>query len=420
MLPRNRRLGVWIFGACGGLATTLVVGARAVARGLAPAHGLLTETDVCAGIPLQPLESMVFGGHEVRRTDPWTAAQEIHAQNGTLSAPLLARLRSELRALGRDIAPGVLPNAGRTILRLADATARRPRPLRQLVAQVRRDIERFRERHRLQRVVCVNLTSTEPPLREGAAHRTLAAFDRALDRDDRRAVRPSAIYAYAAASLGLPFVSFTPSNAALLPALREYFDRAGAPFMGADGKTGETLVKSALAPMFRYRNLRVLTWQGYNLLGDRDGIVLADEDNKLSKVRTKDALLPKILGYPLHTHVGIDFVPSLHDHKTAWDFIHFEGFLGHRMAMQFIWQGCDSILAAPLVLDLIRFADLAKRCGETGPMTHLACFFKQPLGVAEHDLHQQWHLLIDYLQSHRTQTREGIPGKVGPRPRSRS
>ena len=167
--------------------------------------------------------------------------------------------------------------------------------------------------------------------------------------------------------------------------------------MGCDGKTGETLVKSALAPMFRYRDLRVLTWQGYNILGDRDGRVLADRRNKSAKVASKDALLPSILGYPLHTHVGIDFVPSLHDLKTAWDFVHFEGFLGFKMALQFTWQGCDSILAAPLVLDMVRLADLAARRGESGPMRHLACFFKQPVDVAEHDLHRQWQTLVAYL-----------------------
>src|SRR6185503_15130157 len=160
-------------------------------------------------------------------------------------------------------------------------------------------------------------------------------------------------------------------------------------WMGSDGKTGETLVKSALAPMFKYRNLKVLSWQGYNMLGDRDGRVLAHADNLASKVRSKDSVLSSILGYPVHTHVGIDFVESLHDLKTAWDFIHFEGFLGHRMTMQFIWQGCDAILAAPLVLDLIRLVDFAMRRGEHGAQAHLASFFKSPFGCEEHDFHAQ-------------------------------
>ena len=135
--------------------------------------------------------------------------------------------------------------------------------------------------------------------------------------------------------------------------------------------------------------------------------MLADSENKKSKVDSKDALLPSILGYLLHTHVGIDYVPSLHDLKTAWDFVHFEGFLGFKMAMQFIWQGCDAILAAPLVLDLVRFADLAAARGESGSMPHLACFFKQPFRVAEHDLHRQWQLLTDYLD----RVRAGRPAR---------
>ncbi|HEX6809985.1 MAG TPA: inositol-3-phosphate synthase [Planctomycetota bacterium] len=395
--PAGTRLGVWIFGAYGGLATTLVVGTRAIARGLAQPQGLMTETSAGAGIDWQPLRGIVFGGHEIRRGDYLSSAAEIHSKTGSLPEALVHPLRKELLAVSKNVVAGVMPNAGPTIASLADHGRSKPQRLRGQVEQVQRDIEQWKRRNKLDRVVCVNLTSTEPPLRLGAAHRTLAAFDRAIDRNDVKSVRPSAIYAYAAASLGLPLIHFTPSNSAFLPPIRELFARTKAPYMGCDGKTGETLVKSALAPMFKYRNLRVLTWQGYNILGDRDGRVLADTRNKSAKVASKDGLLPSILGYPLHTHVGIDYVPSLHDLKTAWDFVHFEGFLGFKMALQLVWQGCDAILAAPLVLDLVRLADLAARRGEAGPMPHLACFFKQPLDGAEHDLHKQWHLLVDYL-----------------------
>jgi myo-inositol-1-phosphate synthase len=401
---KSPRLGVWLFGAYGGLATTVVVGARAIARGLAEPHGLTTATPVAAGIDWQPLDGIVFGGHEIRASDYLSAATEIQARTGSLPPHLLQPLRKDLAAASKNVVPGVMPNAGRTITGLADDGTKGKRgagkrlSLREQVAQVQNDLREFHRRHRLDRIVCVNLTSTEPPLRPSPAHRTLAAFERAIAKDQQNLVRPSAIYAYAAATMGLPFVHFTPSNSALLPAILEAFTEHGAPWMGCDGKTGETLVKSALAPMFAYRNLRVLSWQGYNILGDRDGRVLADRDNKSAKVATKDGLLPQILGYPLHTHVGIDYVPSLHDLKTAWDFVHFEGFLGFKMAMQFTWQGCDAILAAPLVLDLVRFADLAQRRGEAGPMPHLACFFKQPHGVAEHNLHRQWLQLVAYLE----------------------
>ncbi|MBL8723143.1 MAG: inositol-3-phosphate synthase [Planctomycetes bacterium] len=396
---RQERLGVWLFGAFGGLATTVVVGARAIARRLAPTTGLVTESPVAAGLPLQPLAGLVFGGHEVRRGDFASSAAEIHAATGSLPTELLRALRQELRADSRNVVPGVLPNAGAAIAALADADQpNRREPLRAQVERLQADLQAFAKQHRLDRVVCVNLTSTEPPLRQNAAHRSLQAFDRALDRNTTAAVRPSTLYAYAAASLGLPLIHFTPSDATLLPAIRELFAKTGAPYMGCDGKTGETLVKSALAPMFAYRNLQVLTWQGYNILGDRDGRVLADRDNKRAKVQSKDGLLPALLGYPLHTHVGIDYVPSLHDLKTAWDFVHFAGFLGFKMALQFTWQGCDAILAAPLVLDMVRFADLAARRGESGPMPHLGVFFKQPLDSREHNLHVQWQALLAYCE----------------------
>jgi len=413
------RLGVWLFGALGGLATTAVVGARAIARGKATPQGMLTTTPLFDGVPLCPLEAMTFGGHDVRPGNWSDSADEIQRLNGTLPWRLLQELGPELKRLSKNVARGVLTNAGPTISGLAPAAKADSRPLAEQVERIAADLRAFQKRHRLERIVCVNLTSTEPPLALGPAHASAKAFARAIDEDRRELVRPSALYAWAAAGLGLPFVHFTPSNTALSPAVRERFEQNSAPYAGMDGKTGETLVKSALAPMFKYRNLRVLSWQGYNILGDRDGRVLADRDNKRAKVETKDGLLASILGYPLHTHVGIDYVPSLHDLKTAWDFIHFEGFLGHRMALQFIWQGCDSILAAPLVLDLVRLLDLAARAGEKGALSHLACFFKRPVGAEVHDLHKQWHLLVDYAVRARAGAPAGRKTRKKPAPRRR-
>lgn len=375
----------------------MVAGARAVARGWSEPHGLLTETPMFEGADLPALRGLVFGGHDIRRGCIFDAAREIYEQTGTIPYPMLRQLAPDLRKVTAELRRGTLLNAGRTITRLADR-APAAKSVRAEVRRLERDIRAFTKRHKLTQCVCVNLTSTEPQLRLGPAHRDLARLEEAIDRDAVRSVRPSLLYAYVAAKLGHPFIHFTPSNAALVPAVRQSFDDSGVPYMGSDGKTGETLVKSSLAPMFKYRNLRVLSWQGYNMLGDRDGVVLADADNKRAKVESKDALLAGILGYPLHTHVGIDYVPSLNDLKTAWDFIHFQGFLGVKMSMQFTWQGCDAILAAPIVLDLIRLAALAQRRGETGSLRHLSCFFKRPLDVDQHDLHQQWHLLADYAQ----------------------
>ncbi|MFO1050892.1 MAG: inositol-3-phosphate synthase [Planctomycetota bacterium] len=393
------RLGVWLFGALGGLATTVVTGARAMARGLAEARGLVSATPLVDGLPLASLDQLVFGGHEVRQGSPLESAREIARSNGSLPLPVVETLKKDLDAYGARIRLGTLANAGRTIRKLAGAGDEAPtKTLREQLDTVIADIREFMLREKLTRCVCVNLCSTEPKLAPAAAHKTLAALERAIDQDQVKAVRPTTLYALAAARLGLPFVHFTPSDAALLPATRALFVENGVPFAGRDGKTGETLVKTALAPLFRYRDLRVLSWQGYNMLGDRDGVVLADDENKATKVESKDKVLAKVLGYAPHSKVGIDYVPSLGDLKTAWDFIHFEGFLGFRMSLQFTWQGCDAILAAPLVLDLVRLIDLAHRLGEKGAMADFAVFFKQPIGSEEQDLHRQWEMLGAWLQ----------------------
>ncbi|HID76854.1 MAG TPA: hypothetical protein EYP56_12770, partial [Planctomycetaceae bacterium] len=169
--------------------------------------------------------------------------------------------------------------------------------------------------------------------------------------------------------------------------------RRGARHMGCDGKTGETLMKSVLAPMFRQRHLRVMSWVGHNIFGNLDGRVLDDPANKAAKVASKDQLLGRILGYQPQTLVSIEYIESLGDWKTAWDHIHFRGFLGTPMTLQFIWQGCDSLLAAPLVLDLARLAVLAWRRGEVGTMPFLASFFKNPYGVEEQDFARQFQML---------------------------
>ncbi len=219
------------------------------------------------------------------------------------------------------------------------------------------------------------------------------------------------LYAVAAIEEGAAYVNFTSCTGSSLPALDELARRRGVPHMGRDGKTGETLVKTALAPMFAARNLRVLSWEGHNLLGNRDGRVLDLPEHNRAKVADKEKAVREILQDPeTHSRVRIDFVPSLGDWKTAWDLIHFEGFFGARMKMQFLWEGCDSLLAAPLVLDLVRLAEFARRRGESGAMTHLASFFKSPYGFTEQNFHVQIEALFDYAERHRTLRR--APGAV--------
>lgn len=397
------RLGVWLVGAGGGVATLAIVGARAVARGLRPPVGLLTETPLLAALDLVPVADLVFGGHEIRDTDVLRSACEYARRAGVLGADLLSALHDDLVAASANLAPGYLVNPIPAVRALAAGgrTHRAGSP-RRVVEGIAADVRAFAQRHALSQVVVVNVASTEPPRRLPIEFAHLEGFRRMLEaRRPSRGLTSSVLHAYAALDAGFPFVNFTPSPGSTIPALVELAEERGVPHMGSDGKTGETLVKTVLAPLFSGRALKVLSWEGYNLLGNRDGLVLADPEARESKTRSKDQAIRRLLGHPdLHAKVTIDYVPSLDDWKVAWDFVHFEGFLGTRMSLQFTWQGNDSALAAPLVLDLARLAAFAQAAGERGLMTHLAAYFKNPAGVEEQGFVKQIERLEAYVRRH--------------------
>lgn len=390
------KIGLYLIGARGQVASTVIVGALGLAKGLIPPTALTTETAPFQDLDLVPWAALRPGGMDIRPIPIQESAAQVLRPAGLEG--LLEPHQDDLARLDAAIDPGVTIGCGEAIRALAengcgDGGGR----LTEIAASIRDRIARFRDRIKAERVVVVNVASTEPPLVSSQAHASIRGFEQALAHNDLDLVRASSLYAYAAIMEGCAFINFTPSNGALTPALIELAERERVPVMGNDGKTGETLVKSALGPMFFIRNLKVLSWQGYNILGNTDGRVLAHADNRASKVQSKDRVLPKVLGYQPHTQVGIDYVPSLGDQKVAWDFIHFEGFLGARMAMQFTWQGYDSILAAPLILDMVRLAEFSMRRGEAGLMKHLACFFKDPLDVPVQNLNDQYRLLLDYV-----------------------
>ena len=399
-----QRVGVWLIGACGGVATLTAVGARAVARGLRPPIGLLSEAPLLDGLDLPPIDHLVFGGHEVRNTDLHCAAREFAQKAGVLDRTLLDVLHEDIAAIDTRIRPGYLVNPAQAVSEMArDGNVSPLRQPREIVEAIQSDLRTFQTANDLAQVIVINLSSTEPPHQLPIAYGTLAAFETALDQPvAREGMSCSVLYAYAALDAGFPYINFTPSAGSTIPALCELANMRGVPHMGSDGKTGETLVKTALAPMFGGRALRVLSWEGYNMLGNRDGYVLNDPDACKSKTRSKDRALRQILGEDaLHTKVTIDYVPSLDDWKVAWDFIHFEGFLGSRMSMQFTWQGNDSALAAPLVIDLARLAAFAQRQGEAGLMPWTAGYFKSPAGIEEQNFVKQMALLEQYVAKHR-------------------
>ena len=398
------RTGVWMVGACGGVATLTVAGACALARGLRTPIGLLTETRLFDGLDLCAIDDLVFGGHEVRDTDYPAAAMEFAEKAGILDRALLLTLHDDLLEASSNLRPGYLVNPCAATKALAErGRVARAKSPRKIVEGIQKDLREFQERHDLERVVVVNLSSTEPPLKLPIEFAHLDGFRTMVQGSRiRKALTGSVLHAYATLDLGMPFVNFTPSPGSTVPALVELAEDRGVPHMGSDGKTGETLVKTVLAPLFAGRALRVLSWEGYNMLGNRDGFVLSDPEARESKTRSKDRALKQILGEDdLHAKVTIDYVPSLDDWKVAWDYIHFEGFLGSRMAMQFTWQGNDSALAAPLVLDLARLAGFALARGERGLMTHTAAYFKSPAGVEEQNFVKQLELLEAYVAKHR-------------------
>ncbi len=399
------RLGVWLIGARGQVATCLVAGAAAVRRGLADSVGLVSATGEFAGLDLAPVESLVFGGHEIRPGSLRGSAGEIREMSGSLSAELVRATGRDLDAADRNIAAGTALGCGKTVRGLAGKRRllEDGRSLAKVVERIQKDIAAFRRRHRLARVVVVNLASTEAVSGPPACASSLGALRRTIAADRReRNLAAALLYAYAVIDAGYPYVNFTPSVASETPALMELAELRGVPHAGKDGKTGETLMKSVLAPMFAARNLEVMTWEGHNLLGNRDGLALEDNGAKASKMASKDGLLRRILtnSPDLRSRVRIDYCPSVDDWKVAWDFIHFRGFLGTKMSLQFTWQGCDAMLAAPLVLDLVRFADLAARSGEKGAMSHLASFFKNPLDARSHAFAEQFADLVAYAHEH--------------------
>ncbi len=393
----SRRLGLWLVGARGSVATCVAYGLGALREGLIEPTGLGTEAPPLDALDLVPLDNLVLGGHDVTRRALTRTAGEL-ARHGVLRGELLeagSGLAGEYEA---RIRPGVLDDADVGFADLdPQAADRSGAPPRERVERLRADWDEFQAETGVDRVVVCNLASTEAWREPRPAWNELGAFERALDAGE--APPASTLYAYAALGSGRPFVNFTPSLGATPAALRALAEREGVPHCGNDGKTGETLLKTVLAPMFAARALRVLSWQGYNMLGNRDGEVLADPLHRRAKLESKDEALRSILDDPdLHTGVGIDYVPSLQDWKTAWDFVHFEGFLGVRMSLQLTWSGSDSALAAPLVLDLARLAELAAARGEAGAMEHTACYFKSPLGGGTHAFHEQVERLLEYAR----------------------
>lgn len=381
--------GVWLVGARGSVAVTAMAGAAALRAGLAEPIGCVSATPEFAAAQLPDYADLVFGGHDVSSFSVLKQAAEL-AADGVIPGALPAAVDGELRAADARI-------------RTVPARADDGRPARERINGLIADIEEFRDALRLRRVVVINVASTEAPIARRPCHERLADLESAVDRGEAD-LPPSSEYAYAALRAGCPYVDFTPSTGARLPALDELARSVGVPYAGSDAKTGETLLVSALAPMFAARALRVRSWSGTNLLGGGDGATLADAGAAASKTISKRRGLDRLLGAPVEGHTHIDNVPAQGGWKTAWDHIGFQGFLGVGMTMQVTWQGCDSALAAPLVLDLARLLARAHEIGESGAFGPGAFFFKDPVPAdsgeaVEYRLASQYEALLAWARA---------------------
>ncbi|MFE3401613.1 inositol-3-phosphate synthase [Streptomyces anulatus] len=366
------RTGVWFIGARGSVATTATAGCAAIAAGLHPPTGMVTETPPFADSGLPALNSLVFGGHDTLDC-PLAKRAEALADGGVLPHGLPSAVRAELDAADAEIRPGgPLPGDTRTD--------------QELIAAFAADLTDFAHRHDLARVVVVNVASTEP----------------APGPDDTR-LPTSSLYAAAALRAGCSYANFTPSTGLRTLALTDTVAACGLPHAGRDGKTGQTLLRSVLAPMFLQRALAVRAWSGSNLLGGGDGAALADPAAAAAKNAGKERVLADTFGTAPEGEVHIDDVPAMGDWKTAWDHIAFDGFLGSRMILQTIWQGCDSALAAPLVLDLARLLARAHEAGISGPLPELGFYFKDPDGGTSAALAEQYAALLTFAERLRAQ-----------------
>ena len=391
----DTKIGLWLVGAWGGVATTVAVGLAALQEGLTPEFGLVSALPKFQELDLIDWDQLVIGGHEIRDLSYGQAASQLNGRSGVFSTELLDAIASRLAVFDDNVRPGTLINVGKTISSLAGRRTKsldKERPVA-AIERISTDLNEFRERHELDHVIVMNLASTEPSLDDKVGSLSWQELSKKLENARTSPLPASSIYAVAAMLSECSYVNFTPSSGSNLPVLEELALQQGVLHYGRDGKTGETLMKSVLAPMFANRNLKVLSWVGHNIFGNLDGKVLDDPVNKANKVRSKDHLLTEILGYKPQTLVSIEYIESMGDWKTAWDHIHFQGFLNTKMMLQFTWQGCDSLLAAPLVLDLVRFTEREWRQGKSGLMTHLASFFKSPMGTVVPEFGRQFQLL---------------------------
>jgi len=412
--PAQGKLGVLLVG-LGAVSTTFIAGVEAIKAGLAEPIGSLTQmgtirlgkrTDnrvpkIKDFLPLASLQDLVFGAWDIFPDSAFEAAT--HA--GVLEKELLTKLRKPLQ----KIKPMQAVFDQTYVKRLTGTNVKKGKNKLQLAGQLIEDIAEFKRKNKCDRLVMIWAASTEIFLKPHAVHRNLKTFEQAM-RENHKAIAPSMIYAYAALKSGVAFANGAPNLTVDLPALMDLANQQGVAVCGKDFKTGQTLMKTILAPGLKSRMLGLHGWYSTNILGNRDGEVLDDPDSFKTKEESKLSVLEYILQpdvypqlYKDFSHVvRINYYPPRGDNKEGWDNIDIFGWLGYKMQIKIDFLCRDSILAAPIVLDLALFLDLAQRTGMKGVQEWLSFYFKSPMTAPtlypEHDIFIQLMKLKNTLR----------------------
>jgi len=415
--PASGKLGVLVVGVGGAVSTTFIVGTLAVRKGLATPIGSITQLatmrlgkrnennfpKIKDIVPLATLDDIVFGGWDIFPEDVYAAAK--HAE--VLTDKDLEGVKDELVA----IKPMKAAFDQNFVKRLNGTHVKEASTRWELMEQVREDIRNFKAQNNCDRVVVIWAASTEIYLPLADEHQTLEGFRKAMKENNVEQIAPSMCYAYAAIAEGAPFIMGAPNLCVDMPAMWEFSKEMNVPICGKDFKTGQTMLKTVLAPMLKTRMLGLDGWFSTNILGNRDGEVLDDPDSfktkEVSKLSVIDTILQPEL-YPelyknIYHKVRINYYPPRKDNKEGWDNIDIVGWMGYPMQLKVDFLCRDSILAAPLCLDLVLFADLALRCNFSGIQSWLSFYFKSPMHdfehVPEHDLFIQYIKLKNTLRT---------------------
>ncbi len=412
--PAKGKLGVLCVG-LGAVTTTFIAGVEAIKKGIAKPIGSLTQMGTIRlgkrtegrsplikdFVPLAGLEDIVFGAWDIFEDNCYDAA--MHA--GVLEKELLLQLKSQLSKI--KPMPAVFDQ--QYVKRLSGTNVKTGKTKMALAEQLIADIEDFKKKNKCARLVIVWCASTEVFIKPQPVHKTVASLEKAM-RENHKAIAPSMIYAYAAMKAGVPFANGAPNLTVDLPAIQQLAAENNVPICGKDFKTGQTWMKTILAPGLKARMLGLHGWYSTNILGNRDGEVLDDPGSFKTKEESKLSVLEHILQpqvypdlYGNFTHmVRINYYPPRGDNKEGWDNIDIFGWLGYPMQIKIDFLCRDSILAAPIVLDLALFMDLAQRTGMRGIQEWLSFYFKSPMCgpklYPEHDLFIQLMKLKNTLR----------------------